>query len=127
MEFQHQRAVEREMALESTDAVEAFRPDSFADKLRRQVLLGQQLAPNPHHQHVFLIGSVEDAYASAGRQAPRRPPQKIGLQILRARMPEGVNLTALRIETAMTCLMTPSLPAASMPWRMIRIAHRFWA
>jgi hypothetical protein len=98
MEFQHQRAVEREMALESTNAVEAFRPDSFADELRRQVLLGQQLAPNPHHQHVFVI-SVEDAYASAGRQAPRRPPQKIVLQILRARMPEGVNLTALRIET----------------------------
>jgi hypothetical protein len=87
------------VALESTDAVEALRPDSFADELRRQVLLPQQLAPNPHHQHVFVIGAVEDADASAGRQAPRRPPQKIMLQILGARMLEGVNLTALRIET----------------------------
>ena len=49
-------------------------------------------------QHLLVIGAVEDADAAAFRQVARGAPEKIVLQLARARMLEAEHLAALRID-----------------------------
>src|ERR1700691_5317394 len=50
-----------------------------------------------HYQHFLVIGAIEYADAAAGGQRLRRPPQKVGRELLRARLLEAMNVAALRI------------------------------
>jgi hypothetical protein len=51
-----------------------------------------------HNQHLFVIGSVEDADPAAFRQTLRATPQKIMLQFRGTRVFEAERLTALGID-----------------------------
>src|SRR5581483_6510938 len=98
--FEDQRAVTREMPLEGADIVEPVFPDVPTDEPFWQILRFEQLLVDAHCQDFFVVRAVEDADAAGSRQALRDAPEKIVLQLLGARLAEGVNLDALRIEPA---------------------------
>ncbi len=76
-EFQNQRAVACEMALERADVVEALLPDILADQGAGQLLALEQFRVHAHDQHFLVIRAVENADAPALRQALRGAPEKI--------------------------------------------------
>src|SRR5437899_5155547 len=86
------------MALERADALEAFFPEVLADEVLRDALALQQLLMHPHHQHLLIMGAVEDADIAARREIPRRPPEEIMIKLARARRLERMHQAALRIE-----------------------------
>ena len=57
----------------------------------------QQLGMHAHHQHLLVVGAVEDADVAALRQAARAAPQIIVVEFLGRRRFEGEHLAALRI------------------------------
>ena len=65
----------------------------------RQALAAENFAMHPYDQDFFVIGSVEDANASALWQFSRSAPQEVMLQFGGARMLEARYLAALRINS----------------------------
>ena len=51
-----------------------------------------------HHQHLLVVGAVEDADLAALRQRLGGAPEEIVLEFFRARLLEGMHVDALRIE-----------------------------
>src|SRR5262245_21214434 len=52
----------------------------------------------PHDQALFVVRPIEDADAAAFREQPRRPPEKVVIELFGRRRLERVDLTALRID-----------------------------
>ncbi len=57
--------------LEGVDVIEAFRPDF----LWHQVV-------DSHHQHVFVVGAIEDSDGARFGCGPVAPPQKVVSSLL---------------------------------------------
>ena len=53
---------------------------------------------HPNYQHVFVIGTIEDANPPAFGKAAVRAPQKIVLQLLSARLLEAEYLASFGID-----------------------------
>ena len=67
-ELEHDGAVAGEVTLEGADVLEAFLPDVLADEGLGDALARQDLGMHAHHQHLLVVGAVEDADVAAGRQ-----------------------------------------------------------
>ncbi len=70
----------------------------LASELSGSPSLRENLRMDAGDQHLLVIRSIEDADPPALGQIARGTPQKIVLQLLRARMFEAEYLTALRID-----------------------------
>jgi len=97
-EFEHQHAIAREVALESADVVEAVLPDVLVDDLFRQLLGRQHLRVDARHQHVLVIGAVEQADVSAPGEVLGVTPEECVVELFRARLLEGMHLAAHGID-----------------------------
>ena len=75
-------------------------PDAFfVAQLFRQPLTAENFWIHPDHQHFLVIRTIENADPPAFRQVARRPPEKVVLQFIGARLFETENLAALRIDS----------------------------
>jgi hypothetical protein len=73
---------------------------------------------HPHHQHFFVIRTIEDADLPAFRQTARGAPKKIVFQLVGAGLFELKTWQPCGLTPDMTCRMAPSLPPASIPWKI---------
>ena len=88
---------------------------------------------HPDDQHVLIVEVVEDTDRSAVRQSFQASPEIVVVEFLRGRGLEGSADGDLKEKISqscgfipdMTCLIVPSLPAASIAWRIIRIRPIF--
>ena len=78
----------------------------------------KNLRVNAGDEHLLKVGPVENADLTACRQLARGAPQKIVFQLLGARVFELNTWQPWGLTPDMTCSMAPSLPAASMAWKM---------
>ena len=88
-ELEHDGAVADQQPLEVVDLLEARPPDA---RWRQLV--------HPHHQHVLVVGAVEDGDPPPGRGVGVDAPEKVVVQLLGARHPEGGHVHAARVEPA---------------------------
>src|SRR6476659_2718000 len=88
------------MQLERFDVLVALLPNVLGEELLRQALAIEKLRVHAHHQHLLVIGAVEDAEMPAPGQHERRPPQKIVIELERARRLEGMHVATLRVDLA---------------------------
>ena len=58
----------------------------------------EQFGVDAHHQHLLIIGAIEDADMPAPGQRDRRAPQEIVIELELARRLEGMHVAALRID-----------------------------
>jgi hypothetical protein len=79
------------------DVVEPVLEDVLGDQRRRQLLLLKQVVVHPDHEHLFVVGAVEDADLAALRQTGDAAPEKIMIELLVGRLLEGVHLAALGV------------------------------
>jgi hypothetical protein len=86
------------MALETPDALEAMLPDCLPHEAWRQLLARQQVRMDAHHQNLLVVRTIENADTPSLRQAHRRSPKEIMIDLLRARSLERVDDTTLRID-----------------------------
>jgi hypothetical protein len=86
------------MVLERAYLLETMLPDVLADGTRWQLLPLQQFRVHAHHEHFFVMGTVENADAPALRKALGGPPQEVVLELLGAGLFERVHFAALRID-----------------------------
>src|SRR5215471_18166338 len=61
------------------------------------MLLDQEFLMDAHHQHLFVVGAVENTDAAALRKALGRAPQEVMVQFFGRRLLEARNFAALRI------------------------------
>ena len=87
----------REVALVRTDILEPLLPDLVRNELRRYMFVLKQLGVDPHDEHLFVVGTVEDTDSSSFRQSNCGAPQEVVPQFLVGRLFKGKHLTALRI------------------------------
>ena len=83
------RAGRGELRLPGVDRPVAARPDPARDEL-----------VHPDHQHVLVVGAVEDPDHAGRRQLPRDPPQERVGALLGGRLLERLDLDALRVDHA---------------------------
>src|SRR2546423_15645613 len=88
------------MSLKGANVFETLLPYVFAEELGWQLLARQHFRMDAHHNHLFIIRAVENADSPAGRQADRRTPEEVMIELVRARRLERMNLAALRIDAA---------------------------
>src|SRR5450830_1100612 len=113
-EFDYAGSIADKMPLQIRDGTIPVSPDClFVEHRARQPFAVEDLWMNARDQNLLIVGSVEDTYASTFRQIAGSTPEKIVLQFGTTGMFEAQHLAALRINSHITCLMTPSLPAAS--------------
>ena len=92
--------------LEVADVAEALLPE----RLRRQVV-------HADDEHVLVVGAVEDGELALARRVLVDAPEEVVLAAPLRGDAEGGDVDAAGVEAARTCLMAPSLPALSRPWR----------
>src|ERR1700730_3386164 len=97
-EFQDHDAVAREITLDRRNILKPLAPDVSGDLLGRYPLLLQQFRMHPRHQAFFIMGAIEDADMAARRQRDHVTPHEIMIKLMRRRLLERMNLTALRID-----------------------------
>jgi hypothetical protein len=98
-ELQDARAVAVQVPLEARDRPVALLPEAVAaGRFQRQVLRAQDFGVDPHDQHLFVIRAVEYAHAPALGQRARAAPEKVVVELFRARVLEAEYLAALRID-----------------------------
>ncbi len=95
--FSYRDPVSRHIFLKRADIFIPVLPEMFSAKFLRNALLFQYFGMHPHHQHLFVVGPVEDSYLPPRRQAAIRPPQKIMRQFFARRLLERMDLHSLRI------------------------------
>ena len=123
-ELPHDDAVARQVSLEAADVLKPLLPDVLGDQRRRELLLRQKLRMHAHHERFLVVAAVEDADVAAvgqalscsARDSRGRGPRADGALKEKTWQPCG-------LMPDMTCLMAPSLPAASMAWKMSSTAH----
>ena len=93
-------ALVAEVALPVVDLAEAPVPDITFARARRQLLVGQDLRVDADHEDLLVVGAVEDTDVAAGWQPARIAPQVVVVELLGRGHLEGVDLDALRVDTA---------------------------
>ena len=94
------RAIAVEMALMIHDRLITLLPNGhLVLQLVRKPLTGKKLGMHAHDEHLFVVGTIEDADASTLWQATSSSPKEIVFELLGARLLEAENLTPLRIDT----------------------------
>ena len=93
-------AVVGQVALPVVDLAEAALPDVALAGAGWQLLAGQDLRVHAHHEHLLVVGAVEDADVAARRQATGIAPQVVVVELLRRGHLEAVHLHALRVDAA---------------------------
>jgi len=73
-------------------------------------------------EYFFVVRTVEDADAAALGQTARGAPEEIMFQLFGAGLLEAGDFASCGLIPDMTWRMAPSLPAASMPWKMSKSA-----
>ena len=68
------------------------------DKIRRQALGLEKLGMDAKDQNFLVVGAIEDADPAPLGQLPRRVPQEVVVQFLRAGVLETEHLAALGID-----------------------------
>ena len=68
-------------------------------QLFRKPLVKENLRMHANNEHLFIVGTIENADPPAFRQTAGRAPKKIVLQFLSTGLLETENLTALRIDS----------------------------
>src|SRR5437660_3153920 len=76
-------AVIREIPLKVLDVIKAFFPHVLAHQSVWKALILQNVGMNPHHEHLFVVRTIEYPDVPALRQALARAPEKIMIQIFR--------------------------------------------
>jgi hypothetical protein len=69
---------------------------------------------HPHHEHVLVVGPIEDADASALGHLRKVSPEKIVREFFMGRLLEREDIAPLRIDARHDVLDRPVLAAASM-------------
>src|SRR5579863_3862399 len=88
----------------------------------RQALVTENLGMDAGNQHLLVVGPIEDTDSSALWQIACGAPKEVVLQL------NGLGCSKLKtwqpcgFTPDMTCLMRPSLPAASIAWKISRTA-----
>src|ERR1039457_1411674 len=99
--FDDPRSVAIQVALQVHDGAIALLPDGFrVAQLFRKPLAEENLRMHPHNQHLFVIGTIEDADLPAFRKPAGGAPENIVFQLSGAGLFETENLAALRIDPA---------------------------
>src|SRR5882762_2262416 len=93
----HRNAIPSKVALETIDIFKALLPDMSSEQRLRQLLVFENLTVDTHHQHLLIIGTVEDADVPSLGQALRRSPKVIVVQFLGRWRLEGPHVHSLRI------------------------------
>ena len=118
-ELHDARTASVQVGLVVTDRAQPVVPEiTRLDAAFGQALRGEVLRMHAHHQHFLVVRTVEDADPAPLRQPQRGAPEEIVVELL--------GLGCLKLETWQpsgftpdsTCLMAPSLPAASMAWKI---------
>jgi hypothetical protein len=92
-------AVSVEMLLQVRDgAIPVLPKVVLIDQLIWKPLAAENLRMHANHEHLLVVGTIEDADPPAFRQTAGRAPKKIVLQLLGTRLFETENLAALRID-----------------------------
>ena len=115
-----------EMSFQVHDGTVPVMPDRLLDEQGIQdFFAAQNLGMDARDQNLFVIGAVKDADPAALREIACGPPQKIVQQFGRAWMLEAEHLTPLRVDPGHHMLDGTIFPAASIAWKISRIAYRF--
>src|SRR6267143_784792 len=109
-ELNHSYAIPRKVALETIDIFKAVLPDMFRYQWLRQLFVFKNLTVDAHHQHLLIIGTVENADLASLRQAPRRSPKVVMVQLLRRRRLERPHTHSQRIHPRHDVLDRSVLP-----------------
>ena len=80
-ELADEHALARKVALVGVDVLEPFAPDVLGDKVRRQLLLREDVLVDADDERFLVVGAVEDADVAAPGQAAGRTPQKIVIEL----------------------------------------------
>ena len=78
--------------------VEALLPEPGAARPGRKLLVRQELRMHPHHEHLLVVGSVEDADAAPCRHPAGHAPEEVVVEILGRRLLERGDLAPLRVD-----------------------------
>jgi hypothetical protein len=65
----------------------------------RKILCVQDLGVNARDEHFFIIRTIEDTDSSAFREPARRAPEKVVLELLRARLLEAVDFATFGVHS----------------------------
>src|SRR6201999_2802740 len=96
-ELENASAVAVEVPLEPTDGVITLVPERFVVLCARYALGGQNFRMHAYDQYFLIIRAVVDSDLAALRQGQGGPPEKVVLELGRARMLETVHVAALRV------------------------------
>src|ERR1041384_8792082 len=96
-ELQNHQAVVREITFEVADIFKTLLPEIFCFELGWEFLAGEKTFVDTHDEGFFVVTTIEDADASALRQALCATPQKIVVQLFGRRGFERRDLAALWI------------------------------
>ena len=97
-ELEDDRAVRVEMTLEGVEVFVAPRPERLVARPVGKLRHREQFGPDPHDQHVLVVGSVEDRDATAFGRALHASPEERVVEFLGARLLERDDVAALRID-----------------------------
>ena len=81
-EFQDQRPVAREIALERPDILEPFLPDVLGHQLGGHFLFFEKARMHAHDQHFLIIGAVENPDPAALGKSAGGAPHEVVIQVL---------------------------------------------
>src|SRR5579862_5707629 len=90
------RSIAMEVMLQVNNGLVALLPNCFS--FARDALCTKDFRMYADDKHFLVVGPIEDTDPSALGQVSRRPPQKIVLQLLCARMLKTEDLTPLGID-----------------------------
>src|SRR5215510_15781474 len=109
-ELANDNAITGKISLEVPDVLEALLPNVLRHQLRRQLLPLEKLSMHAHDERLLVVATVEDADATAFRQAPDATPHEIVIEILLRWSLEGKYLTPLRVDSGHHVLDRAVLP-----------------
>jgi len=89
-----------QVALPVVDLPVAAGPDPVIARDGRHPLRGQQFLMDPDHEHLLVVGPVEDADPAPPGQGALVPPQEVVVQLLGRGLLEGPDLHRLRVDPA---------------------------
>src|SRR6202041_1523301 len=91
-------AVARQILFVRVDIREAFTPDVFRNERWRHAFALEQLLVYADHEHLFVVGAIEDSDSAALGDALVGAPHEVVIELLDRRLLERINLASLRID-----------------------------
>src|SRR5687768_6468971 len=98
-EFQDDRPIAREVALERANILKALIPDALGYASLRQLLRHEKFRVDPDRERLFVVAAVENTDAPALRQLFNAAPHIIVIEVRTRRALERRDLAALWIHT----------------------------